>query len=154
MSAGNHVTFQFPQLSPAGSTPSRRGLFQTNKSSRSARRPSPAHFTRHPPCNVQEHGDERRLGHHGESQPERTPSQLCTGCGERRHRYGDKFPPCVPRSQELQSNRLLREMCLVIHINIATGCLWERRKSKHKNSPWIRPDVDMHAGKKATCRLR
>ena len=29
-SAGNHVTFQFPRLSPAGSTPSRRGLFHTN----------------------------------------------------------------------------------------------------------------------------
>ena len=29
-SAGNHVTFQFPRLSPAGSIPSRRGLFHTN----------------------------------------------------------------------------------------------------------------------------
>ena len=27
-------------------------------------------------------------------------------------------------------------------------------KSRKGNSPWIRPDVDMHAGKKATWRLR
>jgi len=32
--------------------------------------------------------------------------------------------------------------------------LLERKKSKRKNSPWIRPDVDKHAGKKATWRLR
>ena len=30
-SPGNHVTFQFPRLSPGGSTPSRWGLFNTNK---------------------------------------------------------------------------------------------------------------------------
>ena len=30
MTAGTRVTFQFPRLSPAGSTPSRRGLFHTN----------------------------------------------------------------------------------------------------------------------------
>jgi hypothetical protein len=28
------------------------------------------------------------------------------------------------------------------------------KKFKHKISPWMRPEVDMHAGKKATCRLR
>ena len=29
-SVGTNVTFQFPQISPAGSTPSRRGLSHTN----------------------------------------------------------------------------------------------------------------------------
>ena len=33
-------------------------------------------------------------------------------------------------------------------------CFLERKKSKRKNSPWIRPDVDMQAGKQATWRLR
>ncbi len=27
-------------------------------------------------------------------------------------------------------------------------------KIRRKSSPWMRPEVDMHAGKKATCRLR
>ena len=31
-SVGTNVTFQFPQISPAGSTPSRRGLSHTNNS--------------------------------------------------------------------------------------------------------------------------
>jgi hypothetical protein len=59
------------------------------------------------PCEVNEHGDVRLWGHQGAPLPERMPSQWCTGCGERRHRGGDKTPPCVPRSQELQSNRRL-----------------------------------------------
>ena len=27
----------------------------------------------------------------------------------------------------------------------SSACLWERKKIKRKSSPWIRPDVDMHA---------
>ena len=76
-------------------------------------RPPPAHLSHHLlPCEVQEHGDARRLGHHRATQPERMPSgaQWCTGCGERRHRCCDKTPPCVPRNQELQSNRRLSRL--------------------------------------------
>ena len=29
-----------------------------------------------------------------------------------------------------------------------------RKKIKRKSSPWMLPEVDMHAGKKTTCRLR
>ena len=43
-SAGNHVTFQFPRLSPAGSTPSRRGLFQTNRAPQSLASAGPAPY--------------------------------------------------------------------------------------------------------------
>ena len=32
--------------------------------------------------------------------------------------------------------------------------LLDRKKIKRKSLPWMRPEVDMHAGKKATCRLR
>jgi hypothetical protein len=46
-------------------------------------------------------------------------------------------------------------VCLVTKSGkVIVGLLVERKKSKRKNSPWIRPDVDTHAGKKATCRLR
>jgi hypothetical protein len=31
--------------------------------------------------------------------------------------------------------------------------LLDRKKIKRKSSPWMRPEVDMHAGKKATCRF-
>jgi hypothetical protein len=37
---------------------------------------------------------------------------------------------------------------------IVLSCLLDRKKIKRKSSPWMRPEVDMHAGKKATCRLR
>ncbi len=30
----------------------------------------------------------------------------------------------------------------------------DKKKIKRKRSPWMRPEVDMHAGNKATCRLR
>jgi hypothetical protein len=32
--------------------------------------------------------------------------------------------------------------------------LLEMNKIKRKSTLWMRPEVDMHAGKKATCRLR
>ena len=32
--------------------------------------------------------------------------------------------------------------------------LLERKKIRRKSSPWMRPEVDMHAGRTATCRLR
>jgi hypothetical protein len=64
--------------------------------------PPPAHFTRHLPCEGQEHGDARWLRHHGATQPERMASQWCTSCSERRCTGGDKTPPGVPRNQELQ----------------------------------------------------
>jgi len=37
---------------------------------------------------------------------------------------------------------------------LSSACLLDMKKIKRKNSPWMRPEVDMHAGKKATCRLR
>ena len=46
-------------------------------------------------------------------------------------------------------------VCLVAKSGkVIVGLLVERKKSKRKNSPWIRPNVDMHTGKKDTCRLR
>ena len=78
-------------------------------------------------------GDELWWGRHATPQPEHMPCRWCTGCGGRRRRGDGKTPPSVPRNQELHSSRQL-------------AC-WRGKKSRRKNSPWIRPDVDIHAGK-------
>jgi hypothetical protein len=39
-------------------------------------------------------------------------------------------------------------------LKVVVCLLVGEEESRRKSSPWMRPEVDMHAGKKATCRLR
>jgi hypothetical protein len=39
-------------------------------------------------------------------------------------------------------------------LKVVVCLLVGEKKSRRKSSPWMRPEVDMHAGKKATCLLR
>ncbi len=45
-------------------------------------------------------------------------------------------------------------VCLISKGRKVIVCLLVGEEENHRSSLWIRPDVDMHTGKKATCQLR
>jgi len=67
------------------------------------------------------------------------------------HQGHNGAPVAVKEDTDAVTKLLL--VCLVTRsckVIVGFPGLLERKKSKRKNSPWMRPDVDMHAGKKAT----
>ena len=75
------------------------------------------------------------------------------GCAAQRYSLGTRQADgaLVAVEEDTAAVAKLLLMSLVAKsCKVVIACLLERKKSKRKNSPCMRPDVDMHAGKKAT----
>jgi hypothetical protein len=64
-------------------------------------------------------------------------------------RQADGAPVAVEEDTAAVAKLLLMSL-VAKSCKVVIGLLVGEEESKRKNSPWMRPDVDMHAGKKAT----
>ncbi len=80
-------------------------------------------------------------------------AKSCGGGATQRYslstRQADGAPVAVEEDTAAVAKLLLMSL-VAKSCKVVIGLLVGEEESKRKNSPWMRPDVDMHAGKKAT----
>ena len=70
------------------------------------------------------------------------------GAATQRHLLSTRHPDGAPVAVEEDAAAVTKLLFvrLISAAKQSSACLtWERKKIKRKSSPWIRPDVDMHA---------